>query len=193
MPGPIVVPDGFLVTLPWVGPTGTAYRNVLGFNSTGNATHVGTVVAGALSTSLFQIIPSSFGLGYIDTLTLDGSSASVPTILGTPVPGGGGGGDWIPQMCAIVSLKTQFRGPKNRGRVYLGPIPEAHQANGTLDGGSIATMQGAWSAFITAVAGASPPVTFSVVSRKHLSTEPVLSCVVEGQAATQRRRMTQLR
>jgi hypothetical protein len=193
MPGPIVVPDGFLCTLLWVRGNGIQPRNVLGFTCVGSTSHVGTVIAANLNANMFAIMSSSNCFDTISVLPLDGSSASVPFHVSPTICGGSGGGDVVPALAAIVSAKTAFRGPKNRGRVYLGPVPESKNTNGVLDGATITSVQNGWNAFLAGCLTASPPVVPAVISRKHLSAEPITSYFAEGTGGTQRRRQDQLR
>lgn len=192
MAGPIIISDTFLVTLLWQPSAGVKPRNVLGFTSTGDKVHVGQVVAGALTNSMFAAVASGFACPFVSVLPLDGTSASYTS---TPAVGAAGGasGDMTPQVAVLVNLKTALRGSAHRGRIYLGPVGESVTGNGVMNSGTQVTMQAAWNTFLSTCAAATPGVELVVVSRKLLTTNLVGAINVELTLATQRRRQSQLR
>jgi hypothetical protein len=191
VPSPIIA-NTFLVSFLWTGHGGVTPRNVLGFTSTGDKVHVGTVVSGAILSNQFSMMTSDFTMPRVSVLPLDGSSASY---ISTPDIGAAGtqSGAINPGQACVVSLKTALRGPAHRGRVYLGPVATSISTSGVIQSAEVTAAQTAWNSFLAACAAASPPVVWVVVSRKHLTTNVVGQCIVEAVAGTQRRRQTQLR
>lgn len=194
MPGPIIIADTYLVTLNWSRYLGVQPRNVLGFKSVGtNEAHVGTVVAANLTTAMFQNMEAGHVLNDISVLPLDGTTASLQVAV-AGVHGGQSVNHIQPAVCAVVSLKTGLRGPRHRGRVYLGPMSTNSLLDGIMTVGIGTTMFAAWSTFWVACNAGAPPVSLAVVSRKHADVNLVASApFIELPAATQRRRQTELR
>jgi len=110
-----------------------------------------------------------------------------------PVSVGGGTGETIVQGCALVSLHTAQRGSRGRGRVYLGPITEGKQADGTLVAASQIQTLDAWAAWQENMLSATPSIELGVASYTHADFHPVTSIRVDSIIATQRRRLDQLR
>ena len=192
MPGPIIIANAFLVTLDWSRYLGVQPRNVLGFTSTGDKVHVGTVVAASVTTSMFDNMEAGHILKSVTALPLDGASASYIA----PVSGVAGAqtvNHIEPPLAGIVSMKTALRGPAHRGRVYVGPCSTQAILDGVILVGIVSAMQTAWNNFLARCVAATPPVVPVVVSRKHLTTAVIGQGVVEATAGTQRRRQTQLR
>jgi hypothetical protein len=104
---------------------------------------------------------------------------------------GGRGGEYIPQAASIVKLRTAKRGRSYRGRIFLPFLPEGGQNNGTLNAGDVAQAQTAWDDFVVDIAG--NDCSLVVASYKHQTAEVVTTVLVEGEAATQRRRQSRNR
>ncbi len=68
----------------------------------------------------------------LTVLPLDGVSASVS---GLPDEAwhGGGSGQRLPAMAQIVHFGTDTRGPRGRGRVFIGPIVEGEVTEGLME------------------------------------------------------------
>lgn len=120
---------------------------------------------------------------------LDGASATFILAVSGAKWTGGGTGDLIPSQAPLVSLRSNFRGPRHRGRLYLPAPSESTSANGLLP--SVATVQTAWNTWLAAMiaAGAQPVIA----SYKFATQVPVSSILVENALATQRRRQNVLR
>ena len=118
-----------------------------------------------------------------DILKLDGSSATqVFTV--DPLAGSGSGAT-IPQGCMVYSHHTSQRGPRGRGRNYIGPVTETAQDNGTgfWDTGNARTEQ---AAFQSAMADAG--ITWVVASYVHSDAHDITSFSCSPFMRTQRKR-----
>jgi hypothetical protein len=189
----LVIPNTFLVTLLWNRVDGVMPRNVLGIGSSGSEVQVANTVSGALTNAMFNGMTSDYVCPFVSVLPLDGTTASIQNTTAIGCHGAASPGDQVPSTAVVVSLKTANRGPRNRGRVYLGPITEGSQSNGMLGSTEQAAAQTAWNTFLTTIAAASPSCQLVVVSRKHSTAQTVTQAIVERTLGTQRRRQTQLR
>src|SRR6478752_10515752 len=82
------------------------------------------------NTGCFQALMANYTLDTYTITLLDGSSAGqVVNALGTPITGGGGG-NMVPQVAAVLSMHTPQRGPRGRGRLYIGPVGETEIDSG---------------------------------------------------------------
>lgn len=138
----------------------------------------------------FDGIPLSFTTPAVEILPLDGSSATATF----PITGanGTGGGDFIPAACFVVSLRTAQRGPRGRGRVYVGPLVESLNHDGKLLTADATGLADNWRDFIDGCAGATPSVQLVVASYVHADAHDVVSHRVDIPLGTQRRRQQSL-
>ena len=127
-------------------------------------------------------LSSAYVLAQVDVIKLDGSSGTQS--FGYSGPAGQAGGDYIPQGCMVVSLKTAGRGPQARGRIYIGPVAESRQANGQLTSGADPTA--GWSNVLDALSSDSNPLV--VASYVHSTKREVTSLTIHNALRTQRRR-----
>lgn len=189
MPLPVIA-NVYRVTLNWNRVGAIRPVNVLNFVSTGSATHVGSVISGAFTSGMFDCMRTDAILNNLSILPLDGVSGTI-TYSGFSVTGNAGTGDFEPSTCAVVSLKTGLRGPKHRGRVFIGPVAQSKDINGTLaDAGTIQT---SWNTFATAIAAATPTVNLGVASYKFASFQDVATITCDSVVGVQRRRNNQSR
>jgi hypothetical protein len=191
-----VIADVWRVTFNWTRAFGVQPRNVIHVNRTslGASTEeeVGTAILAAYPANLHAPIRVEHVLASLTVLALDGSSAGVD-VPGTGQTGGEGSGDVIPNMCAIVSMRTAQRGPRGRGRQYVGPIVETVQNDGSLDGTIRANMLTAWEDFQSNLEAGDPPLSLCIASYKHADFHSVTNITVDPIVGTQRRRLAQLR
>lgn len=195
-----VISDIFRCTLNWSTGGGVTPRNVLHVsNASATEAQVGTSLKTVLENASYDVelwgcLNAANVLQSLDIIKLDGSSASITTTM-TPgvVKGGAVTGDVIPQACGVVSFHTSQRGPRGRGRIYIGPIMETQQAGGILLGTTVTSMQTAWTNFLTSLAGAAVPIPLQVASYVHADAHAVTSASVDTIIGTQRRRLDQLR
>jgi len=89
---------------------------------------------------------------------LDNSTATqIYQVSGANWTGQTAGGDYVPQVAGVVSLRTAVRGRQNRGRVFTPFINEAVISNGSFSG-SLTSVQTAWDTFRTSMKTASWPL-----------------------------------
>ena len=199
MPALPTITDTYRVTLNWSGFRGITPRNVFNVHqASGSETLVGNTVAAGFATMasyshLFHCMLDGFVCGELSILALDGTTAGINYLLGTPLTGGAGAGDMSPSSAAVVSLKTGVRGARGRGRVFAGPVAESRMADGILDSTSRTLMAAAWSSFRTGMNGATVPAQLCVASYVHADQHQVTSSSVRTVLGTQRRRQDQLR
>jgi hypothetical protein len=192
MPGPIIIPNVWQVTLKWDPFAGVKARNVLHFESaSGTKAQLAAAMNTNLKSAMFGAQSLSMLVNRVGIMHLDGTDPEADF----PVSQSGNhsGTDCIPQLCQIISLRTTQRGPRGRGRIFLGPVVEGAQASGVIDPTVVPVSQTAWETFKTDMATAAGNWNLVVASRKHLSFATVETLISETQAATQRRRMQQLR
>lgn len=132
---------------------------------------------------------SGFTMTTVDLTPLDGVTATQQWPLGHTLSGGTDG-ESIPATCAVLSLKTNQRGPRGRGRLYLGPLAEGAQSNGLVNGPD--TVSAAWRAFNTALAATDSAASMVVASYTHADAGAVTSMHIDAACGTQRRRQRQL-
>jgi hypothetical protein len=192
MPALPVIADVMRVTLNWEPLAGVAPRNVLHFRHPGiDPVEAATAVGAALTDEMFAAMHAGYLCNQLAVLPLDGTTATfLQTFVGVS---GNGDGDFLPAVSALVSLRTGVRGPRGRGRCYVGPTTESSSAGGTLLGAAQTDMQAAWDTFRAAVTTAFGDGGLVVVSYTHGDENPVVSSTVEHLLATQRRRQGQLR
>jgi hypothetical protein len=182
----------FRVTLNYASNQGVAPRNVF---------HVGaplldvTEVAGVLNdnwqTQQAQIVGDDFLPTSFDILPLDGTTPTSTWPFEGPGDFCNGDNEFIPEAAAVISLKTSQRGPRGRGRVFIGPAGEANCLNGQLASDNASELQTAWSDFSAALLP--DGVALVVASYVHEDFHLVENISVSTGLATQRRRLLQQR
>lgn len=191
----IVIPHVTQVVLKWRRYQGVKPVNVLHFVTHGAgwgdpaelATNLGTVMTDAM----FGPMSTSHAFFTIGVTPLDGVTAEREFTV--PGRSGSGGANIDPAVAAVVSLRTSTRGPRGRGRVYIGPVADNEWSQGSLVAGLANTTTAAWDTFRTALPAQSGAFDLVVASKKHLTWNIPFSSVCEAVVATQRRRQTQLR
>ena len=199
MAGPLpVIADTFRCAFKWQSSAGQTAINVLHFavpspGPTGS--DVFEAIQDSWTRNMTFVVSNTAVVTEIDVTPLDGVSATFTGATGSPLQfTGSAGGDFVPALACVVKLQTDQRGRSKRGRVYLPFVGEAENVNGTLNSTDIASMQTAWTAFLAAVAvDPTTPMVLTVASYKLASQRAVINALVEGVAATQRRRQSRLR
>jgi hypothetical protein len=150
----------------------------------------------SVSAGMWSLVSSDASVTSLAITPLDGTSptSTFNTSGGAKWAGSATGGN-IPQVAAVVSLKTLLRGRENRGRVYLPLLGEGKVQGGIILATDATSTQNAWNTFRTSMAAASPHAFSFVVAsydRKHSGASahatPVASVFVSTFTATQRRR-----
>lgn len=188
-----VIPDVFRVSFEFPVNLGVTPSNVIHiFSLTGTEGDVGTAMVANAQANMFVGMSQAYDCLLLNILKLDGSSATVPFTVPTGTfKGTQAGSDQMPQVAALVSLHTAQRGPRGRGRVYVGPQTETNITNGTFNATPQGQMSTAWSNFVAGMAGDDFPMV--VASYTHADANEVTSLHVDSICATQRRRLDQLR
>jgi hypothetical protein len=196
MPLPVIA-DVFRVTLDWNTVDGVTPRNVINVRCTDTSDV--SDIAGAfsdaysgLSVSPWKPMSSSAECGSLTILPLDGTSAGIEVFMDTHFFGSSGG-SIVPSTAVLMKFQTSVRGPRGRGRQYIGPCTED-----VIDSGMITTtlrtdVHDAWVAFIEALATGSPSIEFGIASYVHADFNTLEQVICELAVGTQRRRQNQLR
>jgi len=188
-----VIADTYRITLNWSTQAGVAPRNVFHVRSSGNtAAAIGALMESEFESTMFAGMASQFALLSLDVLPLDGSSATLVHGMTRSITGDSSG-DFVPSTAAVCSFRTAQRGPRGRGRMYIGPCTEGVQTDGILSGTVASSGAAAWAEFMTDLAAASPAAALVVASYKHADAHDVTSLIYELILGTQRRRQSQLR
>lgn len=191
MPLPVIA-DTFRCTLNWASTGGVLPHNVFHVQAlTGNEADLFAVLEANFTTNMFAFMHDGINIESVDIIKLDGSSAQQSFNM-TEFIDGQGTGDVLPAYAAVLSLHTTQRGPRGRGRMFIGPTTEALVDNGTIGGGGFvdATIT-AWDTFKDDLAGAG--VDLGVASYAHSDFHGVTTFSMSGVAGIQRRRQEQLR
>jgi hypothetical protein len=96
------------------------------------------------------------------------------------------GSEHVPSACAVVSLKTAFRGRSARGRIFVGPVAESELTNGLLNDATRAAMVDGWTSFGSALI--SEDMEHVVASYKNETALTVTSYSIRRPAGTLRLR-----
>jgi len=193
-----VIADVYRVVLLWTSAGGPTPVNVFHVRctDTGDVSaivgKIGSAHAGLTTGEPFEGMSNNFTVTGCDITPLDGTTASTTQDLGTEITGSGTG-DIIPNMAAVESFQTTVRGPRGRGRMYIGPIGEATQSDGTLSGGVASGMTTGWANLIAAMAAGSPSVQLVVASYVHGDANDVVSNRTDALVGSMRRRLDALR
>lgn len=139
----------------------------------------------AAASHLLWPCPDDSTMNSISTLDVGSTEASFDYNL-TNDQTGGASGDPIWQAAGIVSIKTNTRGPRGRGRIYLGPCAEDANDSGNLDPTGMGVCQTAWNDLRASMA--LDGWSLGVYSRTYSTFAAATSVTVRDYIATQRRR-----
>lgn len=183
------------VTLNWSDVQGVTPRNVLHLIT---ASVDGEEIGAALDEvfteypDAFQTISTSALLQSYSILPLDGSSATQEVqSVGTDIVGGASG-ETIPAAAAVISFRTNQRGPRGRGRLYLGPMGEGALANGIVVESYRNSAVSSWQAIAADLPASPIAASLGVASYVHAEVGGVSSISMRAPAGTVRRRQNQL-
>lgn len=196
MPLPVIA-DVFRVTFEWLPADGISPRNVVHVRSASDdVTEIGGVINDAFAAitdfSPWTFLSNVFACDDLSILPLDGTSATAVVALADTMIGGATG-ELIPNMAAVLSFHTEQRGPRGRGRMYIGPTTENKNDSGIVDPTSATNTVTAWGEVIANLAASDPVVELGVASYVHHDFHPVTSHRLDRIMGTQRRRLDQLR
>jgi hypothetical protein len=190
VPTPVIA-NGFLVTFLWQSATGIRPRNTLACVAAGrNEEQIAAGFQASFGVNMWTWISSQFYFQQVEVRKLDGSSAG--QVINVTEQDGIGGSEFAPQVAGVISLRTAQGGPRGRGRLYLGPVSEDRQTNGSMINTDVVTT--AWQTFNTNLLALSPnPITLGVLSTVHGDFHALTTLFAEHIVATQRRRAERLR
>jgi hypothetical protein len=188
-----VINDVYRCTLNWPTNLGVAPRSVFHVHASGiDEAAVVSQINAAHQANMFWPMSQAYDCINIDCIKLDGTSATFTGVLTSGrYKGVQTGSDQNPAVAAVVSFRTLQRGPRGRGRMYVGPITETGQANGVLDATGAGLMAVGWAAWISAMNSANVPLV--VASYAHADYHEVTSFAIDALVGVQRRRQDQLR
>jgi hypothetical protein len=151
MPHLPVIDECFRVTLRWGGGLNPDVHNVFHVSSpTATPADVATALDGAWHNGQFGIVSNNYSVQTYLILPLDGSSTTHEF---TPDPGntegldGQASGEIIFNIALCLGFLTGQRGPRGRGRLFLGPITEGNIAGPSFHLVDFAALAGAWDAW----------------------------------------------
>lgn len=192
MPPIPVISDVFRVTINFRTYAGITPRNVLHF---GAPLLDGDGLAEALNDNwlgqMCDCMKNDFEPATFDILPLDGSTPTSTYDWDGPSDFCNGDPEPVPEQAAVVSLKTAQRGPRGRGRIYIGPCGEGNVDAGILDEGTRGNMQTQWAQFAANVL--SDGAGLVVASYTHEDKHVVNNLSISQHVGTQRRRLLQTR
>lgn len=188
-----VIAGVFRTVLHWSGPGGQSAINVMHID--GGSVPSAAVMAALdahVTSAMWAFTSGTFSVTQVSITPLDGITATSTFTPATPANWTGGiSGDVIPATAALVKFTTSRRGRSFRGRLYMPGVTEAVQNGGVLDPSNRTTAQAAWATFTTTMSGSGFPIV--VASYKMATSNVLFNVLVEGIAATQRRRQGRLR
>lgn len=183
------IADTYRVALIWNQYNAVNVLHVHAASSTPSI--VGDGIAASVSAGMWHGLSTAAQINslHITPLFDDGATFVYPTD-GSAKWKGGQAGDVIPAAAIVVSEKTVFRGPANRGRVFLGPVAESVAFNGILSSAEIPTMTNAWTAFGAALITHS--MQHVVASYKNATAITVVNYSIRQAFGTMRPRQSRL-
>jgi len=204
-----IIAGVFRVSLMWAHNSGQTAVNVIHVAKTGGtAVGAANAIDAAVTTELWFNVSSLAHVTEQVVTPLDGSSATLHfPVTGTKWQGNASSSDMEPGPAAIVSLRTNNRGRRFRGRLFLPFQGEIGSANGVISTATTVS-QAAWTAFVLALGTATYPLVIAsygysllINTRAHTISEstwtpfatPVATALVESTFGTQRRRQGRLR
>jgi hypothetical protein len=194
MPPLPVIGNCFRIGLPWTTYAGVSPYNVFHIlANTSDLVQIGDDLGEAMNAvgPLFAPLVDQYSISTVDITPLDGHTPTQQVPLGGDPITGGTGGDPIPQMAGIVSIRTNQRGPQGRGRLFVGPVAEGAQNGGVLADYSSAST--AWDDLQDELASSPSNISLGVCSYTHAAFYGATTIYMERLAGTQRRRMSSLR
>lgn len=201
IPGPMaplpVIANVYRIAVLWNTVAGVTPRNIFHVKCTASSDLQEIVdVIGAAGDStgvnMWNVCSSSLVATALQITPLDGSTAGVDLAMPTSWTGAQADSQ-VPSTAAVVSFHTAQRGPRGRGRVYVGPACESTIVSGSLVGANQALMLASWDYFHDTMLADTPSVQLGVASYVHGDFHPIASIRVDNLVGTQRRRQDQLR
>ena len=139
----------------------------------------------------FSIVMANFQIESW-AITLLSSSSATQIVPCTETITGSGGGNMIPQVAGVLSMRTSERGSRGRGRLFLGPVGEADADAGLMSSGIPAGTVAAWNTVADELAADPLNISFGVASYVHQEIAGVQTFSMRRAFGTQRRRQNQV-
>lgn len=183
------IADTYRVTFEW-GPLVAV--NVMHFHdSTAGTPAVISKIMDNWTAAMTVVVANTQRIHHISATPLDGSGATYTVATDSNAKWqGGGSGDPIPQVAAVVKHTTVFRGRSARGRTFLGPLSENIVTAGMLGSTFPTSLATAWTAFQTAMVADDCPQV--VASYKNQTAATILAYNIRLAAGTMRLRQSRL-
>lgn len=191
MPPLPTIPDVFRVTWNFATSGGVSPAIVHHFGAaSGTDAEIGEAIWASTVDGVFYPMHQNYEPPSLTVLRLDGLSAGV--VVANPNLSDSNlcqaTGDLLPAVSAVMSFATGIRGPRGRGRSYIGPITEQNSDQGYLAESAGTALVDAWNDWLGALGAGSPSIELGVASYVHETWRPVSSLRVRGKLGTQRRR-----
>lgn len=190
------IPNVFRVDLPWISYGGIAPVNVFHVETSSDDVQdiAAAIEESAPSVSgMWACMHESYLCQEFGITPLDGETPRIVVPFTGDAWHGGYGGQLIPSVAGVVSIRTGQRGSRGRGRLYLGPVSESAVEGGHIIDAALTLMREEWLEFYTNLLTASPVCKFGVASYVHSDFNQALSVQVDYLTGNQRRRQNQLR
>lgn len=195
MPPLPTIGNAVRVTLNWSSNLGITPRNVMHLiTASADEQEIGEAIEAAAVTNvdMFQAIDDAFTLISLSILLLDGTTPTYEYTLVSDDVKGGGSGEQIPAAAAVLSMRTSQRGPRGRGRLYLGPVSEAALTDGRISESYRVAMVNSWDDFQDDLVASPIVASIGVASYAHAEINGVNTFSMRQAAGTLRRRQNQL-
>lgn len=183
------------VSINWSRQAGVAPVNVFHLiTDSTNETEIGLaldeaqVAAGA---NVWSVVQETYRIVSYTITLLDGESAGVDVPC-TETLGGQATGNLVPQVAGCMNLYTPQRGPRGRGRMFMGPVGEGVITDGLVSEAARNNTLGAWDDLQDELAGSTIAASLGVASYVHAEVNGVTRLGFRQAGATQRRRQNQL-
>ena len=199
MPHLPVIPNIFRVAIRHVAPS-TGQHTVNVIHVLGRDDDTGASLASALNDAIadthpFEALQSGYDSDHVtlQITPLDGHTTTTEHTVSDSAWGGGVGGDAIPEAAMGVTLYTDVRGRRGRGRVFVGPVSESSVNNGLFGSTLVSDMTAAWNLWQVHLKSLDVNRDFMVASYKDGLARPVTVMTARAQVRTQRGRLVRLR
>jgi hypothetical protein len=170
-----IITEVFRVTLRWGGGTYPDVHNVFHVTSpTATPADIATALDGSWHNGQFGIVSNNYSVNTYMILPLDGSATTSEF---APDPGntegldGQASGDILFNIAMCLGWLTAQRGPRGRGRLFLGPVSESNVVSSSFNGVDFTALANAWDLWGAAMIAAD--CTPVVASYAHHDAHPV--------------------
>lgn len=188
--------DVFRIDIPWATINGVSAVNVFHVQTTlTDVQEIATTIADAFPDDGSAFAPQHINqsASTLGVTPLDGVTPRIEVAVSSDGLHGTESGEIIPAAACILSLRTNRRGSRGRGRLFIGPVCEGAWTNGFIVESQRENVLEGWIAADAALLANSPSITLGVASYKYSTFAQLQSFVVPPPGATQRRRQNQLK